>query len=124
MGWAEKPSQNKQTVFVSYRYNKKKKTGEHAPLVAGISKSKHRTAGIFKALKAAKGGTTNIIKLGIMKASAKLHLLRGADGYRFWKRPSRYVKYKQLVVGCWPVGYNDNADIVLRVFVHVWRLMC
>ena len=42
---------------------------------------------LLKLLKAAKGPNTSIIKLGIMRASAKLHLLRGADGYHFWKKP-------------------------------------
>jgi hypothetical protein len=69
--------------LVRYQYLNRKKVGEHAHLVAGVSaKSAAAQDSIFKTVKA-----VNIIKLGIMKASAKLHLLRGADGYRFWKQP-------------------------------------
>ena len=76
--------------LVRQQYAKKKKVGEHASIVSGISNAqplaKMGAKGIFKAIHSANIKNTNIIKLGIMKASAKLHLLRGADGYRFWKR--------------------------------------
>jgi len=91
--WEVLITERMSSQLVRKQYRKQKKVGEHAHLVVGSSAKKPvgGSGGIFKALKAVslKNTNTNIIKVGIMKASAKLHLLRGADGYRFWKRPPR-----------------------------------
>ena len=96
-----------------FRSGDKKRIGEHAHIVAGVAQEKMKNKNFLKAIRVAKGNNTNLIKLGIMKASAKLHLLRGADGYRFWKREVEYVLqlYRFL-------SHDDMLPGINIMFVH------